>query len=125
MNYLRNDLYFDAKSIFHGMKPPYHGVYVVRVLDENGKAFPRSKIGVTSHPIARLNSIQAHNPFEVKYSWFHETEKRKDAMRLEAVLHAKLERWRIHGEWFRMRPSSAVEVLFDVTGGDENWYYAR
>lgn len=110
--YLSKRLYEDNKSLFSHFKAPNeHGVYIIKMYDDEGTVFSKCKIGLTSDPIARLNTIQACNPFKIKYAWIEHMDSRRHAQTFEATMHQYLDKRRIHGEWFNIHPQDAIEAI--------------
>lgn len=65
------------------------------------------KIGITKNVEKRMSNLQGSCPFELTLiDAFPTSQPRTD----EQDLHDALSHWRMHGEWFRLRPSTAALV---------------
>ena len=71
------------------------------------------KIGKTYNISKRFKQIQANCPYKLKIILLFENEDEK----LEKFLHEKLEKFRLHGEWFN---SKIIYELEDVLNEYEN-----
>lgn len=77
-------------------------VYLIHCPDDN------YKIGLTKNVDKRLSNLQGSCPFPLSIVATFETDRPRDD---EADLHDALSYWKIHGEWFRLRPAFAERVI--------------
>lgn len=86
------DLYLD--------RSPCH-VYVMR-------CEARTKIGISHKPEGRRRTLQTASGEDVALAWVSEAAARWRCFAVEQALHVALGPYRLRGEWFTVRPSSAM-----------------
>lgn len=73
-----------------------------------------SKVGIAKDPIARLSTVAGSMPFDVAI-WGAYRVPRDMAQIAEAFCHSKLAASHHRGEWFRVEPAIALEVVAAIS----------
>ena len=84
-------------------------MYIMRAM---GTTF--FKIGVTKSPSSRLNAVNTHCPFRVKYVDVINTSP-SDVLEVEWETHELFRENRMNGEWFNLEPfkiKNFVELIY-------------
>lgn len=75
--------------------------YYVYIIQSGDRPKSPIKIGVSSNIDKRVSDLQTGNPHPLKVMAAIECRDKKDAYKLENLIHRKLTRYRMKGEWFR------------------------
>ncbi len=73
--------------------------------------YPQTKIGMSHRPEHRLTEVQAHNPSRVVLRYVLKVN--GSAANFERTLHNTFAKYRIHYEWFSIRPEEAIQAIHD------------
>ncbi len=73
------------------------------------------KIGFTRDVARRLKTMQTGNPHPLKLVLSFPFDTKAEAMEMERLLHLKLSKWNIHGEWFDYKMVKK-KLRFEVNG---------
>ena len=72
------------------------------------------KIGVADNPIDRMASLQIGCPFKLRLVCTCSFNSRTAAMHAETGIHAKLNKYNAHGEWFKLPKDKVIALKQDM-----------
>lgn len=79
------------------------------------------KIGKAIDPERRVAELQTGSPSTLRILAKFICRSSKHALQMESVLHEYCKCWRLRGEWFDRRRTSALLRSIDEAGGIESW----
>lgn len=79
-----------------------------------GAAHPRSKVGISANPEARLRHLQRSSAFGVRLVQAWDVGSKEVALQVESEVHKRLKDRRVRGEWFKCQEHIAMHALHDV-----------
>jgi Meiotically up-regulated gene 113 len=86
-------------------------LYIVCIVDREGKYSSPIKIGVTTNCASRLACLQSGNPHRLDFYAKFPFPTEADAYRAERELHGLLSGHRLSGEWFDISPDAVMPEL--------------
>ena len=84
-----------------------HEIYIFRAIT-GGR--PKCKVGMAKHSARRLQTLQTSTPIPLEL-WWTWTVPRYSAVWVERTAHSLLAKKRLHGEWFEVRPYTALATV--------------
>ena len=88
--------------------------YIYVICTMNGKAPCQPvKVGISSNPSKRIGAIRTASAYDLRIAANFKLPSRDIARELEQKFHSLQNRHRLHGEWFALKPTDALEALFD------------
>ncbi len=75
-------------------------VYMLLCRDDGGPIY--FKVGITDNLYVRMQALRRGCPVTPRYFHSFEVPHRRYALGVERALHKALNRWRAHGEWFKV-----------------------
>jgi hypothetical protein len=96
---------------------------IVYIIHQNIPS-PMIKIGWTQQsPAARLTKLQVGNPFPLIFFHYRTVPTPECAQFIEKKLHRRYADSLIRGEWFRVLPSTALQLTLDDMADDATAYF--
>ena len=84
------------------------GTYVYMLLcRDDGPIYV--KVGISDNPYKRLLMLRGGCPVTPRRFLSFEVRSRKKALQVESAIHAALDRWLAHGEWFKVNKAEKPE----------------
>ena len=83
----------------------------VYIIECNSPCYKPVKIGIAKNPESRIETLQTGCPFDLRLITKIERPSRKAAHDLESFIHDKFKKYRMNGEWFKLRDKSINNAL--------------
>lgn len=85
-------------------------VYIIATL-KDGIASAPVKVGITKSMAARFSTIKTASAYPLEIYTALPFPGRYDVQKLEEAFHKVMKRHRLHGEWFDLEPSVALQSM--------------
>lgn len=86
-------------------------VYIIAQLNSAYEIVGPVKVGVSSNPVSRLQSLQTGSPSRLVIVARYTFWKRSHALAVEKCFHDTCAVYRLEGEWFDIEPAGAVSLM--------------
>lgn len=86
-------------------------LYLICPETDDDKKETHCKVGISHSPANRLRNLQGASPHKLTVYEMWDFEDRQFAIEAEKMAHTALKRYRAYGEWFRVSPREAWEII--------------